>query len=46
MPRPKKGHRKDGRVQIKRVIGHDYNGQPINKWFSGKTKAEIGRAHV
>lgn len=43
MPRPKKGHRKDGRVQIKRVIGHDYDGRPINKWFSGKTKAEAER---
>ncbi len=40
MPRPKKGHRKDGRVQIKRVIDHDIDGQPINKWFSGKNKAE------
>jgi integrase len=40
MPRAKKGHRKDGRVQIKRVIGHDYQGQPINKWFSGKDKKE------
>lgn len=40
MPRAKKGHRKDGRVQIKRVIGHDYDGNPINKWFSGKDKKE------
>ncbi len=40
VPRAKKGKRKDGRVQIKRVIGHDYDGQPINKWFSGKTKQE------
>lgn len=40
MPRAKKGHRKDGRVQIKRVIGHNWDGTPINKWFSGKDKNE------
>ena len=40
MPRAKKGKRKDGRVQIKRVIGHDYDGNPNNKWFSGKDKKE------
>lgn len=40
MPRAKKGKRKDGRVQIKRVVGHDYDGNPINKWFSGKDKKE------
>lgn len=40
MPRAKKGNRKDGRVQIKRVIGHNWDGTPINKWFSGKDKNE------
>ena len=40
MPRAKKSKRKDGRAQIKRVIGHDATGKPINKWFSGKTKTE------
>lgn len=40
MGRPKKGNRKDGRVQIKRVIGHNWDGSPINKWFSGKDKNE------
>ncbi len=40
VPRAKKGKRKDGRVQIKRVIGHDYLGKAIYKWFYGKTKRE------
>lgn len=46
MPRAKKGHRKDGRVQIKRVIGHDYDGNPINKWFSGKDKKEAEQKYI
>ena len=32
--------RKDGRVSIKRVIGHDYLGNAQYKWFYGKTKRE------
>ena len=32
--------RKDGRVSIKRVIGHDYLGNAQYKWFYGNTKRE------
>lgn len=32
--------RKDGRVSIKRVIGHDYLGNAQYKWFYGKTTRE------
>ena len=40
MPRAKKQKRKDGRYQLKRVIGHDSDGKPITKWFYGSDKSD------
>ena len=40
MPRIKKSNRADGRYAIKRVIGHDMNGNAIYKYFYGKGKQD------
>lgn len=40
MGRIKKSNRADGRYQIRRVIGKDYEGNPIRKDFYGKSKQE------
>ena len=45
MPRPKKSNRADGRYQIIRVIGYEYNGTPIKKSFYGKSKDEALRRY-
>lgn len=40
MGRIKKSNRADGRYQIKRVVGKDYEGKAIYKYFYGKSKQE------
>lgn len=40
MARIKKSNRADGRYQIKRVVGKDYEGKAIYKYFYGKSKQE------
>ena len=45
MPRPKKSNRADGRYQIARVVGYEYDGTPIKKSFYGKTKDEALRKY-
>ena len=38
MPRPKKSNRKDGRYEIKRIVGYDAEGRAIKKSFYGSSK--------
>lgn len=45
MPRPKKSNRADGRYQIARVIGYEYDGTPVKKSFYGKSKDEALRKY-
>ena len=45
MPRPKKSNRADGRYQIARVIGYEYDGTPVRKSFYGKSKDEALRKY-
>lgn len=45
MPRPKKSNRADGRYEIKRVIGHTYDGKPLQRSFYGHNKAEAEEAY-
>ena len=40
MPRAKKSNRADGRYMIKRVVGHDMDGNAIIKYFYGTSKQD------